>query len=114
VNCAVSSDFGIAVYSEADMRNEQAGADLSVRMNVRVRHHRKQLVYDSQCQTNGHPKPSRLGTANYFLKSMDLERPKASGSPTAVSVLSEMRQIGPKRPPLAITCPSFNRVSIVL
>src|ERR1700745_224866 len=96
------------------MSNEQARADLSVRMNVSVGHHREQLVYGPQCQPNGHPKPSRSGSANYFLKSMDHERPEAFRSPAAVSVLLEMCQIGPKRPPLAITCPSFDCVSVIL
>ena len=114
MNCAVGSDFGVAAYSEADMRNEQAGADLSVRMNVRVCHHRKQLVYESQSQTNGHPKPSRLGTANHFLKSMDHERPKSLRSPAAVSLLPATCQIGSKRPPLAVTCPTLNCICVVL
>ena len=114
VDYAVSSDLRIAVHPEANMRNEQARADLGVRMNVGVRHHRKQLGHGPECQTKGHPKPSRLASVNYFLKPIDHQCPKASRFPTAVSVLPEMREIGPKRPPLVIACPSFNCISIVL
>jgi len=34
VDCAVGSNLGVAVYSDATMRNEQARADLGVSMNV--------------------------------------------------------------------------------
>jgi hypothetical protein len=34
--------------NEADLRNQEAGADLGVRMNVHVRYHRKQLVDDAE------------------------------------------------------------------
>jgi hypothetical protein len=44
VNYAVSSDLGVAVHSESNMRNEQTRADLSVRMNVGMGHHCKELV----------------------------------------------------------------------
>jgi len=115
MDCTVSADFGVTVDpDEADVRNEQAWADLSVRMNVDVRHHRKQLVDDAKYHSGGHPKPSGPALADHFVKSMNCERPKSFRSPTAVSVLPETRQIGPTGSPLAIPGPIFDCISIVL
>jgi hypothetical protein len=42
VDCAIGPDLGVTMHShQADMRNEQAWANLSVRMNVNMRYHRK-------------------------------------------------------------------------
>jgi hypothetical protein len=49
VDRTVGSDLGIAMDPNgADVRNEEAGADLSVRMQVYVRHHGKQLINDAK------------------------------------------------------------------
>jgi hypothetical protein len=47
VDRTVGSDLGVTMHAnEADVRNEEAWADLSVRMKVYVRYHRKQLADD--------------------------------------------------------------------
>jgi hypothetical protein len=78
VDGTISPDLGVTMHSdEADVRNKQARANLRVRMKIDVRHHRKQLVYDADNDSGRHPKPSGSALTNYFVKSMDDERPKA-------------------------------------
>ena len=49
VDRTVGSDLGVTMHAnEADVRNEEAWADLSVRMKVYVRYHRKQLADDAE------------------------------------------------------------------
>jgi hypothetical protein len=49
VDRTIGSDLGVTMHAnEADVRNEEAWADFSVRMKVYVRYHRKQLSDDAE------------------------------------------------------------------
>ena len=88
----VRSDFGGPVHPDsADMRYQQAWADISGGINVDVRNHRKHLSCNGKDKPHGRYRPLQAAPSDAPLQAVKRERPKSLGSPTAVTLAPEAR-----------------------